>query len=66
MTELFKSLTEQDGEGVLKLLLSDQDLQQLRQNPFHITQSNIKVKYYLYFYCLLSKIHSNKDIKSYS
>ena len=43
MREIYKSLTEHDGEaGVLKPLLSEPDLEALRQNPFHI--SGIQVR----------------------
>ena len=49
MMDVWKSLTEQEGEGVLKPLLSEPDLEKLRQNPFHITQSNIQVIWYLFY-----------------
>ena len=45
MREIYKSLTEQNGAGVLKPLLSEPDLEKLRQNPFHITGNNIQVTY---------------------
>ena len=46
MMDLWTSLTKQEGEieGELKPLLSEPDLEKLRQNPFHITQSNIQVR----------------------
>ena len=44
MREIYNSLTEQNGAGVLKPLLSEPDLEKLRQNPFHITKTNIQVK----------------------
>ena len=45
MKEIFNSLTEHDEQaGILKPLLNEPDLEELRQNPFHITQSNIQVK----------------------
>lgn len=44
MMDIYRSLTEDDGEaGVLKSLSDESDLESLRQNPFHITKSNIKV-----------------------
>ena len=47
MMDLWTSLTKQEGEivGELKPILSEPDLEKLRQNPFHITQSNIQVIY---------------------
>ena len=47
MMDLWTSLTKQEGEieGELKPVLSEPDLEKLRQNPFHITQSNIQVRY---------------------
>ena len=45
MMDLWTSLTKQEGEivGELKPILSEPDLEKLRRNPFHITQSNIQV-----------------------
>ena len=43
MEAIYESLTEQNGAGVLKPLLSEPDLEKLRRNPFHITGSNIQV-----------------------
>ena len=43
MKDIFDLLTEQEGEGILKPLLREPDLQKLLQNPFHISDSNIKV-----------------------
>lgn len=61
MKEIFNSLTEHDEQsGVLKALLSEPDLEKLRQNPFHITQSNIQVK--LNNFLLLSIIFIYCDI----
>ena len=47
MMDLWTSLTKQEGEieGELKPILSEPDLEKLRRNPFHITQSNIQVRY---------------------
>jgi hypothetical protein len=45
MKNIYKSLTEDDGEeGILKNLIDDQEMKELLTNPFHITGSNIKVK----------------------
>ncbi len=44
MKNIYKSLTEDDGEeGILKNLIDDQEMKELLTNPFHITGSNIKV-----------------------
>ena len=43
MKDIFDLLTEQEGEGILKPLLKEPDLQKLLQNPFHISDNNIKV-----------------------
>ena len=48
MKDIFDLLTEQEGEGILKPLLREPDLQKLLQNPFHISDSNIKVTFYSY------------------
>ena len=42
MLELFNAITEEEA-GVLKAKLSEQEYNELRKNPFHITDSNIKV-----------------------
>jgi len=42
MKDIFDLLTEQEGEGILKPLLKEPDLQKLLQNPFHISDNNIK------------------------
>ena len=47
MKDIFDLLTEQEGEGILKPLLREPDLQKLLQNPFHISDSNIKVTFNL-------------------
>lgn len=48
MLDLYRTLTE-DEAGVLKAQLGEDDLQLLRKNPFHITDSDIKVKRQLLF-----------------
>ena len=44
MMDLYGTLTE-DKAGVLKASLGEHELQLLRNNPFHITDSDIKVNY---------------------
>ena len=46
MRDIFDMLTEQEGEGILKPLLREPDLQKLLQNPFDISETNIKVIIY--------------------
>ena len=55
MKDIFDLLTEQEGEGILKPLLREPDLQKLLQNPFHISDSNIKVIFYLYRFSMSLK-----------
>ena len=55
MKDIFDLLTEQEGEGILKPLLREPDLQKLLQNPFHISDSNIKVTFYLYMSLIFFK-----------
>lgn len=42
MMDLYTTLTE-DEAGVLKAMLGEPELDMLRNNPFHISQSDIKV-----------------------
>jgi len=41
MQNIYQSLTEKDG--VLKSLFTEEEMNLLLSNPFHITRSNIKV-----------------------
>ena len=45
MWDVYRTLTE-DEAGVLKAKLGEDELQLLRNNPFHITDSDIKVSAY--------------------
>ena len=66
MREIYKSLTEHDGQaGVLKPLLSEPDLEALRQNPFHISGSNIQVKQIDDIYTIIIYISSQDILLAY-
>lgn len=45
MKDIYRSLTENDGEsGILKSLLEENELEALKTNPFHITGNDIRVR----------------------
>ncbi len=44
MEELFQTLTEDGGAGVLKEVLAEADLERLIKNPLGISQSDIRVR----------------------
>ena len=45
MWDIYNSITE-DQSGLLKAELSEDDLNLLRKNPFHLTDTDIRVSYF--------------------
>jgi hypothetical protein len=53
MKDIYRSLTENGGEaGILKNLLEENELEELRSNPFHITGTDIRVSIFPVTLCL--------------
>jgi hypothetical protein len=45
MKDIYRSLTENGGEaGILKSLLEETELEELKTNSFHITGTDIRVR----------------------
>ncbi len=51
MKDIYRSLTENNGEaGILKNLLDEDELNDLKTNPFHITGTDIRVRKHFEFF----------------